>query len=502
MVGSGQWEWDELGAMRKDVLGRWPTGQEVDLDEVVAYQRGIPRHRNFALAVLRARCEGRTLVQPRGGCATVEEQIALLRTLEASGADLLPLTTDSYTRNERFADAGRGLAESVRAGRSLLNGLPVVNHGLKAIRRVSEAVGKPTMVLSGTSRPCLTAEIGLAGGATGFLGGGISYTLSYTKDLPVAEGIRNYQYLDRLCAHYWSQGVPIHREQPGFLTGTLIPPGLGVAIAVIEALLGAEQGLPHYSVGLGQNLHLTQDVAALRALEGVTRDYLGRAGHGAMTLTLASHQWMAQFPEDEAQAAGVIALGAVIAGAAGATQVITKSVHEAIGIPTAEVNAAGVRLTQQALRMLSGWRLPESDELETEQAMIGAEARAILDRTIDLGGGDWALGAVRAVEAGVIDVPWSPSRFNAGTTLPGRDRSGAVRYLAHGAIPLPAEVLRHHQQKLSERSPSGRTKATSERLLEDLKAISQPVGGNFGGEGWLDFAGYAARLRAPETRTG
>ena len=495
-VSQSRWQWDEFLEMRKEVLARWPTGREVDLDEAVAYQRGVPRHRNFALTVLRAKSEGITLAQPRGGFATVEEQIALLKALQDQGGpDLLPLTTDSYTRNERFAEAEKGLAESVSAGRSLLNGLPLVNHGVKGVRRVTEAVEKPAMVLSGTSRPCLTAEVGLAGGATGFLGGGISYTLSYTKELPIAEGIRNYQYLDRLCAHYWEQGVPIHREQPGFLTGTLIPPGLGVAIAVIEPLLGAGQGLPHYSVGLGQALCLAQDVAALRALENVCREYLQRFGFGTTTLTIASHQWMANFPQDEAQAAGVIALGAAIAGTAGVTQVITKSVHEALGIPSPEVNAAGVRLTQQVLRMLERWRLPLDPEVETEEAMVAAEARAILDRARDLGDGDWTRGAVRAVEAGVIDVPWSPSRFNAGKALPGRDRFGAVRYLAHGDIPLPPEVREHHRSKLAERSGGASSGMVSERLLADLTAVSRPVSGNFGPDGWRDFKDYADLLR-------
>jgi len=143
-----RWGWEEFLAMRKEVLARWPTGREVDLDEAVAYQREIPKHKNFALTVLRAKAEGITLAQPRGGFATVEEQIALLKCLQdQGGADLLPLTTDSYTRNERFAEAEKGLAQSVSAGRSLLNGLPLVNHGVKAVRRVTQAVEKPTMVL-------------------------------------------------------------------------------------------------------------------------------------------------------------------------------------------------------------------------------------------------------------------------------------------------------------------------------------------------------------------
>jgi methylaspartate mutase epsilon subunit len=236
-------------------------------------------------------------------------------------------------------------------------------------------------------------------------------------------------------------------------------------------------------------------VAALRALERVCREYLERFGFGATTLTIASHQWMGDFPQDEAQAAGVIALGAVIAGTAGATQVITKSVHEALGIPSKEVNAAGVRLTRQVLRLLEGGRWPLDDDVGTEEAMIAAEATAILDRTLELGDGDWALGAVRAVEAGVIDVPWSPSRFNAGKTLPGRDRFGAVRYLAHGDIPVPGEVLDYQRARLADRSTSGPVGMLSERLLEDLRAISRPVSGSLGREGWGDFEDYARLLR-------
>ena len=192
---------------------------------------------------------------------------------------------------------------------------------------------------------------------------------------------------------------------------------------------------------------------------------------------------------------GVIALGAVIAGTAGVTQVITKSAHEALGIPSPDVNAAGVRLTQQVLRMLEQWRLPLDPEVETEEAMVAAEARAILDRTLDLGDGDWALGAIRAVEAGVIDVPWSPSRFNAGKALPGRDRFGAVRYLAHGDIPVPPEVREYHRSKLADRSGGGSSGMMSERLLADLTAVSRPVSGNFGPDGWRDFKDYAELLR-------
>lgn len=98
------------------------------------------------------------------------------------------------------------------------------------------------------------------------------------------------------------------------------------------------------------------------------------------------------------------------------------------------------------------------------------------------------------MEAGPIDVPWSPSHFNAGKALPGRDRFGAVRYLAHGRIPLPPEVLKHHRAKLADRSGGDTPGMLSERLLADLTAVSRPVSGNFGPDGWRDFGEYARLL--------
>lgn len=198
-----RWSDEEFFAERERVLSLWPTGKEIDLQEAVAYLQNLPSEKKYAHVVAKAKKEGRTLVQPRGGVALVEDHIALLRHLQDfGGADLLPTTTDTYTRNLKFAEAQRGIEESRRAGRSLLNGCPIVNHGLPEVSRISEALHRPIIVLSGTAYPQLTAEMGFAGGLTAFLGAGISYTASYTKDLPFAEGIRNYQYVDRLVSFY------------------------------------------------------------------------------------------------------------------------------------------------------------------------------------------------------------------------------------------------------------------------------------------------------------
>src|SRR5512147_1171388 len=124
-----RWSDEEVLAEREKVLSLWPSGKEIDLEEVVGFLKSLPPEKQYARVIVQAEKEGRTLVQPRGGVALIDDHIALLRCLqEKGGADLLPTTTDTYTRNLKFHDAQRGMEESRSAGRSMLNGCPIVNH--------------------------------------------------------------------------------------------------------------------------------------------------------------------------------------------------------------------------------------------------------------------------------------------------------------------------------------------------------------------------------------
>lgn len=469
-----RWAEEEFFAERERVLSLWPTGKEIDLAEAVTYLQRIPVEKRYAHAVARAKEAGRTLVQPRGGVALIDDHITLLQHLQdCGGADLLPTTTDTYTRNLKFAAAQRGIEESKKAGRSLLNGCPIVNHGLRAVRQISEAAQRPVIVLSGTAFPQLTAEMGFAGGLTAFLGAGISYTAAYTKDLPFAEGIRNYQYVDRLAAYYEEKGVRLHREQPGFLTGTLIPPGIGIAVAVLELLLAAAQGVKHYSMGLCQNLNLIQDVAGLRALEEIGQEYLHRFDYHDVFFSIATHQWMQAFPPDEPRAYAVIILGGFIAVLAGASQIITKSTHEAEGIPTKEANAQGVLATRMAISLLRQYRLPADQVFVQEKEIIKKEARAIINKTLELGDGDVAQGTIRAIQAGVLDIPWAPNIHMAGKVIPVRDASGAVRYLETGHLPFDQEILAYHREKIRERERKDGQMVDYETAVKDITEVSK-----------------------------
>jgi methylaspartate mutase epsilon subunit len=102
---------------------------------------------------------------------------------------------------------------------------------------------------------------------TSFEGGGISYNIPYSKNISLEQTIRDWMYVDRLVGLYQEQGISINREPYGPLTGTLVPPSISHAVAIVESLLAAEQGVKDITVGYGQCGNLIQDVAAIRTLE-------------------------------------------------------------------------------------------------------------------------------------------------------------------------------------------------------------------------------------------
>ena len=464
---------DEFFKERQEVLAQWPTGKDVDLEEAVAYHKAMPETRKFGKKLLDAKRDGRTLVQPRAGVPVVEEHIKLMQYLEKYGeADLLPSTIDSYTRQNRYEEAENGIAESIRLGRALMNGFPAVNHGVAKCRQVIESVNLPMQVRHGTPDARLLTEITYAGGFTSYEGGGISYNLPYCKNIPMERTIKDWQYVDRLTGLYEEMGVSINREPYGPLTGTLVPPCISHAAAIIEALLAAEQGVKNITVGYGQCGNLRQDVAAIRTLEELTDEYLQKYGYTDVQVTTVLHQWMGGFPADEAKAFGVISMGSLIAALSKATKVIVKTPHEAVGIPTMEANAEGLRCTKQVINMYAD-QILSSDKVEQEKEIIRQETRCIVDKCFELGNGDIAVGVCRAVQAGVLDVPFAPCRANAGLMLPCRDNDGAIRILNVGNLPFNKDLIDFHASKIEERAKAENRKASFQMVVDDVYAIGK-----------------------------
>jgi len=468
---------DAFAELRSANLARWPTGAEVDMAEAAAYLKALPRHKNLAYVTREAVAKGRCMTQPRGGFGTFQMHKDLLVTLDREGlADVVPTTTDSYTRNERFAEAQKGSDESEERGRSMLNGFPVVNAGVGKVRELTAAVEKPIIALTGTSFPKLTGEICYAGGFTGYLGSGIAYTTSYTKETSVAEGIRNYQYLDRLVADYQDMGVELHRRQPGFLTGTNIPPCVAVAIGVLDAILAAKQGVKQYGLELGQCLHLIQDAVAIDVCGDLTQQYLRERGFDDVFTTVTSLHWMGAWPTDRAQSFGLMVYGGFAAAVGGAVSVTTKSVAEAMGIPTPAENAEGLRAARMGVYLARTVKLNGLPEYEREREVLVAESRAIIDKVLEAGDGDAAVGTMRALEAGLLDVPWSPNRECKSAIMPARDVDGYIRMVDTGALPLPAEIKTYHRQRLEATASETGQAYGPDLAIDSVYELSEDIG--------------------------
>ncbi|MDD3171386.1 MAG: methylaspartate mutase subunit E [Bacilli bacterium] len=458
---------------RKEVLSSWKTGNDPQLnfDEAIKYLKSLPEEKNFAIKLEKAK-GGRTLIQPRAGVPVISSHIELLRYLEASGADFLPSTIDSYTRQNRYLEAEKGIEESVIHGRSMLNGFPAVNHGVTGCKVVQEAVGIPLQARHGTPDARLLAEITHAAGWTSNEGGAISYNIPYAKNISLEDSIKYWQYCDRLVGYYEEHGVKLNREPFGPLTGTLVPPSISNTVGIIEALLAAEQGVKNITVGYGMGGNVVQDVAAIRTLQKQTDEYLHRYGYNDVFVTTVFHQWMGGFPSDESEALGLIAMSSTVGALSKATKMITKTPHESVGIPTKEANGIGIKTSKMVTRLLQEQHLADSNELEEEMLQIEKEVNCLMDFIFSVGQGDLAVGVVRAFEQGLIDIPFAPSKFNAGKILPARDAEGKIRILEFGNLGFNDEIKKFHSQKIEKRAALEKRPISFQMTIDDIYAVS------------------------------
>ncbi len=467
---------DEFLEKRKDILMHWPTGTSelLDLDTAVAYLKQVPEHKHFAKKLRYAKENNITMIQPRAGVALIDAHIELLNFLnKQGGADFLPSTIDSYTRHNRYANAEDAIKQSEKEGRSLLNGFPAVNYGVEGCRRVLESVEAPLQARHGTPDARLLSEIIHASGWTSNEGGAISYNIPYAKNISLEDTIRYWQYCDRLVGYYADHGIELNREPFGPLTGTLVPPSISHTVAIIEAILAAEQGVKNITVGYGQCGNINQDIAALLTLDQLTNYYLKLFGYEDVYVTTVLHQWMGGFPKDEAEAMGIISLGAMVATLGGATKIITKSPHESQGVPTKEANAEGLRASKVITSLLKEQRYPENETVNKEIEMIKKEVKTLLYATLNIGKGDLAQGVIKAFEAGLLDIPFAPSEKNLGKILPARDAHGNIRILEFGNLPFEADIKEFHKNCLKERATQEDREVSFQMTIDDVYAVSR-----------------------------
>jgi methylaspartate mutase epsilon subunit len=275
--------------------------------------------------------------------------------------------------------------------------------------------------------------------------------------------------MDRLAGYYTERGAPVQTSVLGHLSG-LDAPGMKVALVLLNSLLAAEQGIQHLGLSLSLTCNLIQDTTAIRLAKQMTQEYLKKIGYKAIVSSTCFH-FLGPWPRDQISATTVSALNSTIAILAGVDWLPVKSVAEAIGIPSKDANVASIKIAKKLVSTLGRQRLDEGPEFKLEKEMMGREAKAIVEKTLELGNGDPARGLVKAIDVGVIDMQFSPCRKVKSLAFPLRDSEGAIRYLKHGNIPLSKEVIEYHQDKLARRKREEKKSIVS-MMIDDVYYMS------------------------------
>lgn len=411
-------------------------------------------------------------IQPRGGFPGLGKQRALTTALHEAGADFIPLTIDSHTRHNDYRTASRLLKAGQEQDRDLLNGYPIVSHGIARTRSLFEGIDKPVSLRHGTPDARLLAEYALASGITEIEGGGLSYTLPYSKAFPLDRALMHWQYVDRLCAVAGPADAPVHRESFGPLTATLVPPVITVAVQLCELLLAAQQGVRSFSVSFGQSGSFEQDIATADVLREQSAKLLSRFGFTDVHVSLVFHQWMGAFPTEPSLAWQLIAVSAMISRLVGADKVVIKTPDEAVGIPAIESNVAAVRAVRYVLDMFPQGPSLTSEVIEEERDLIGSEVTHLMDHIFAQPTSSLLSAVHRCVLSGAIDVPFAPHEHNAGRLITDRGPGRRIRILTPGAVPLSAADIACERQLLDLGDQVGDRGPLWERLLRDVRILA------------------------------
>jgi methylaspartate mutase epsilon subunit len=473
-----QWDWDYFLDQRRAVLSLWPTGKELEgqgaIEAGIAYHKQQRWWKYASLRNERAQQEHRIQIVPQVGHALVEQTVAHMGCSEDLGPDRWYVLTDTYTRKSEYAKAQDAVERSRRDGFSYLNGYPLAAHGLAGARAVNECTRAAVGTDNNDEDARLPWEIALAGGWTWGTIKSIEELIQHSRDYPVDRNIHNQQYIDRLAAYYTERGIPILRRASANLPGwdSL---GFKVTVSLLEALLSAAQGVKYIDLSLGIGMNLVQDAAAIQALRSLAREFLDRLGHADVKIYSWTYFFLGDWPLQRGQMVGQLAWNAAVSALGGCCGMYIKSPDEASTTPTGKGFREAMEICGQVVRMIADQRLPEGEELRTEREMIEREVRAVVGRILELGDGDVAVGGCRGFQTGALDTMFSPYRYLQGKVKVVRDNRGALRYLDHGLLPLPAEVVEYHRSRIAQRERKEGTKADVKWIVREATWASRSM---------------------------
>ncbi len=379
--------------------------------------------------VRRARVAGQLVVQPRMGFSGVAEMRAgliAIRSVPTGTAGTI--TLDSYTRVGDHAAAHRALRTGTR-----LNGFPLVAHGAGVVRSMLDGVCAgdfPVQVRHGSADPRAIVATLIAARIDSSEGGPVSYCLPYGRT-PLRVSVRNWARSCETLAGLREQGLEPHLESfGGCMLGQLGPPGLLVAITVIEAMFFRQHGIRDVSLSYAQQGGAAQDLAAVAVLRELADRYLPDVHRHVVVYT-----YMGVFPRSPEGALALVMDSARLAAHAAADRLIVKTAAEAWRIPTVAENVVALRAAAAAAdqaRRADTPPVPDAAEVE----LIRNEAVALIEAVLDLGP-DLGGSLLSAFERGYLDVPYCLHADNRKQVRSTVDDRGHVRWADTGVLPIP-----------------------------------------------------------------
>lgn len=466
-----RWEDEELDKERAEVLKDWHTGKDVVLP-LLQPANGRVKHNSLDSLLWNNKVnKGFPLLQPRTGVACIKEQISLLQYLESNGSNITSVQLDAACRSRMYQKAEVGVELSLERKASQLNGFPIPIYGVQKVRELINSVNNPFQLRGGGPDHRFTYEIALSAGIYALEGGFICYCLPYDKLTSPVQSLRNWQYIDRLSARYAERtGVNVNREYFGVLTATLIEPSIAIVVNIIQALASAQQGVVSITLGYAEQGNRAQDIAAMHMLEEMTLHYLKKFGYKRRKITTVFHQYMAAFPAEFKKAEDLIFNSSITAARAGATKMMVKTPMEAIKIPSMYDNAQALQICKKGFSAASVAPV-NFDKVAEEKKLIAREVHQLMNAIIEEGDGSVNKGAVRAIQKGIIDIPWSPNIYNANKVTALRDIDGAVRFYDFGELPFDEETKTFHREKVHIRQYMERDSSIFSLLEKDLSRI-------------------------------
>ncbi|WP_407651467.1 methylaspartate mutase [Actinoplanes sandaracinus] len=379
----------------------------------------------FAAAVAAAHRRGEVVVQPRMGFGDPAVMRYGLATVARSRACTVgTITLDSYTRVGAHEAARRALVDGAP-----LNGFPIVAHGTGITREVlaeARAGGMPVQVRHGSARPEDIFAALLANGVDATEGGPVSYCLPYSR-VPLREAVDSWK---RCCAAYAGlreAGVEPHLESfGGCLLGQLCPPGLLVAVTLLEGMFFAQHGLRSVSLSYAQQVDHDQDVEALAALHRLIGEWLP-----GLDTHIVLYTYMGVYPRTRAGALELLGASARLAKHGGACRLLVKTPAEAHRIPTIAENVTALEYASRVAAAEGPADGPPGD------TGVYAEARALIEAVLELDD-DIGTALCRAFAKGYLDVPYCLHADNRGESRGFIDERGRLAWSAPGRMPVRA----------------------------------------------------------------